>query len=374
MGIGRTANAARSTGHPLRLSFDGHPEWKAGGITIAWSTVAAVGSDTTLKDGYVVKSGEKYIRYGQPLLQITTSQSIAVSVTGTPTGGSFIYNLYDPRTGNVGTVTVPYDSSAAAHQTLLEAFLGSGNVAVAGGGALPGNHHIITTAGSLAGAILPLPTLASNGLTGGSSPTAKFFVKNQTITVTGTPTGGTAVLTFYNAAGTGTDVTLNFDDTVAEVQTALEAVYGAGNVLVTGAGALPGNVHTVWLGGSYATQVINKAVLKTNSLTGGSSPTVTMAQDSGAESGKYGPFDPNATDGRQTLAFNKVFLPDETILQYPKSMLGTASSQTLQVGVIEGGRVWKDRVLGNTSSATLAAGPLLADLQAKMPRLVLVEA
>jgi hypothetical protein len=62
-------------GRTPKVSVDGSPEPKTGGITIDWSTVAAVaGSDVTLSDGFVIYVGEKYLRYGQIMTKITASQ------------------------------------------------------------------------------------------------------------------------------------------------------------------------------------------------------------------------------------------------------------------------------------------------------------
>lgn len=60
-------------GTTIQVSADGRPGAKLAGVTIDWTTVAAVsGSDVTLADGVVVKVGEKYLRYGQVIAQITT--------------------------------------------------------------------------------------------------------------------------------------------------------------------------------------------------------------------------------------------------------------------------------------------------------------
>jgi hypothetical protein len=70
--FGRTA--IESTGRSIQVSADGRPETKHAGVTVDWTTVAAVtGSDVTLLDGVVVKVGEKYLRYGQVLSLITAS-------------------------------------------------------------------------------------------------------------------------------------------------------------------------------------------------------------------------------------------------------------------------------------------------------------
>src|SRR5580765_1102805 len=67
-----------------------------------------------------------------------------------------------------------------------------------------------------------------------SSPAAS---EQQTITITGSPTGGGFTLTF----GGHTTSALGYNATAAQVQAALEALagIGSGNVLATG-GALPG--------------------------------------------------------------------------------------------------------------------------------------
>jgi hypothetical protein len=60
-------------GRGVQASAEGTPRWKAGGVTIDWSTVTAVVADTTLLDGTVVKAGQKYLRYGKVLCRITAS-------------------------------------------------------------------------------------------------------------------------------------------------------------------------------------------------------------------------------------------------------------------------------------------------------------
>jgi hypothetical protein len=58
----------------LSVIADGKPKVKAGGITIDWSTVAAVaGADVVLNDGTVIPIGFKFLRYGQVVMRITAS-------------------------------------------------------------------------------------------------------------------------------------------------------------------------------------------------------------------------------------------------------------------------------------------------------------
>lgn len=99
------------------------------------------------------------------------------------------------------------------------------------------------------------------------------YDETQTITVTGSPTGGTYTLTF----GAQTTSTIAFDASAATVQAALQALssIGAGNALVTGANGGP---YTVEFAGTLAKAAQSLITLQTNSLTGGSSPSVTIAR------------------------------------------------------------------------------------------------
>jgi hypothetical protein len=61
-------------GGSIQLTADGKPEMKSGGVTLDWSTIAAVaGADVTWDDGVTVAIGEKAVRYGQLLCRITAS-------------------------------------------------------------------------------------------------------------------------------------------------------------------------------------------------------------------------------------------------------------------------------------------------------------
>ena len=83
--------------------------------------------------------------------------------------------------------------------------------------------------------------------------------------------------------------------------------------------------------------------------------------------GKFGPYDSAAADGRQLLARGNVFLLNETTFEVPPIGFGAAPSD--HPGVIEGGRVFKDRLLATTGTASLAAGPTFATLEAVLPRI-----
>jgi hypothetical protein len=96
----------------------------------------------------------------------------------------------------------------------------------------------------------------------------------QTIATTGTPTGGTFKLAFRGK----TTAAIAFDAAAAAVQTALRALPSIGSTGVTcGGGPLPTGV-TCTFGGSLAARSLPAITLQQNSLTGGTSPTVTVTE------------------------------------------------------------------------------------------------
>jgi hypothetical protein len=83
-------------------------------------------------------------------------------------------------------------------------------------------------------------------------------------------------------------------------------------------------------------------------------------------SGKYGPYDPAAVDGRQTLTNGEAFILNETAREDD-----VASDHP---AVIAGGLVFLSRIIqSGGGAASLAAGPTLANLLATFPRLGLVK-
>lgn len=99
------------------------------------------------------------------------------------------------------------------------------------------------------------------------------YDETQLITVTGAPTGGTFVLRFggQNTAATA------YNASAATLQTNLQALssINAGNALVTGANGGP---WTVEFAGSMAKTSEALITLQTNSLTGGTSPSVSITE------------------------------------------------------------------------------------------------
>ena len=102
----------------------------------------------------------------------------------------------------------------------------------------------------------------------------------QTITITGSPTGGTFTLTFNGQ----TTAAIAYNANAAAVQAALEALssIGAGNVSC-GDGALPGTPVTVTFLKSLGGQNVALMTANSSGLTGGSSPTVTPSETTPGE-------------------------------------------------------------------------------------------
>jgi phage protein U len=258
MPYGRTL-APSSMVFPTRVSADGAPFYKPGGVTLDLTTLpAASGSDVTLADGSVVKANNQFLRYGQILTRINTGTS--QTFTGTATSGNFTITLIRPDTGQaVTTANIAFNASAATVLAAIQAVMGPNQVASSSGGPLGGGGVVTVVFNTFA----PLATVNAGTLAGGS---------------------------------------------------------------VT--------------------------------------PAVTVV---GASSGKFGPYDPAAGDGRQTLARGDCFILDETYLVTPAGSQLPGANDNIG-GVIEGGLIYIDRVIqSGVAAASLALGPTLANFLAAFP-------
>lgn len=166
MGIGTSTIA--TGGRMVRVSADGSPEWKVGGVTIDWADVTAVSADETLKDGTVVLAGDKYLRYGTVLTLkgVAEVQAIDLSAGDDPTAGTWTITV-PAFENNVGGTTsaLAYNVSAADVQAALELIVGEGLVTVAKVGFV----YTITFNRQLG--VIPAMTVGSGSLTGATSVT-----------------------------------------------------------------------------------------------------------------------------------------------------------------------------------------------------------
>lgn len=179
------------------------------------------------------------------------------------------------------------------------------------------------------------------------------------------------VVTVSNASGgtftlAGSDP-IAFDAAAAAVQTALEEIFGAGLVTVTGNAGGP---YTVTFDNSLG-NVAAMAVVDSTTGAGHSVVVTTSNQGTGSE-GLWGPYDPAATDGRQNLTPGDCYILNQTVLEnglIPELGGGTSDHPA----VLDGGKVWKARILMTNGAASLAAGPTVADVNAAFPRLDYVQ-
>jgi hypothetical protein len=77
----------------------------------------------------------------------------------------------------------------------------------------------------------------------------------QTLTVLGSPTGGSFTLSTPFPLPSGTTQAIPYNANAGTIQAALEAVIGAGNVAVTG-GPAPDQPFTITFGGAFARQTL----------------------------------------------------------------------------------------------------------------------
>jgi hypothetical protein len=137
MAFGRTVLG--TVGSSISLLADGKGGDKIGGVTIDWSTVAAVsGSDATLNDGVVVPIGSKYLRYGQVITMITASGKYGpydpAAVDGRQTlarGKAFLVNRTVTNLDPKGDYPEAIDSGRVWQARLIQ--VGTGTASLAAG-------------------------------------------------------------------------------------------------------------------------------------------------------------------------------------------------------------------------------------------------
>lgn len=156
-----------------------------------------------------------------------------------------------------------------------------------------GTHYAVSANPALQGrnvmkSGIPLGKITASGLYGPySGPRSEV----QTVTVTGSPTGGTYTLTFSGQ----TTAAIPYNATAAQVKTALENLsnVNVGDVAVSG-GPHPGTAIVVTFGGQYLSDDVAQ-MTATSSLTGGSSPAVAVSTTTAGGGA-------SASDGTEVLA------------------------------------------------------------------------
>lgn len=169
----------------------------------------------------------------------------------------------------------------------------------------------------------------------------------QTVTITGSPSGGTFTLTYSGQ----TTAAIAYNAAASAVQSALVALsnIGVGDVTVTGSAGGP---YTVTFGGVLADQNVAALTASGASLTGGSSPSVSISTPTAGVKGHYpdgfipsgcvigkvtatglfGPYDNAAGDGRE-VAYGITFAP-VTVVRANGSVASKVGTGALVMGVV----------------------------------------
>lgn len=121
------------------------------------------------------------------------------------------------------------------------------------------------------------------------TPTGTAQNEVQTVTISGTPTGGDFVLVFGGQATTD----IAYNATAATVQAALQALstIGAGNVTVTGGAGGP---YTVTFTGTLAGTNVDQ-LTATGNFTGGTSPSIAVSTGTPGAAGQLLKFNDDTT-------------------------------------------------------------------------------
>ena len=179
-----------------------------------------------------------------------TNEIQALSLTGSPSGGDFTLGF-----GGQTTTKIAFNAKASDVQAALSALsnVGAGNIACTDG-PLPASSVTIKFLGTLGLSPQALITSSSSSLSGGTSPavvvtrtTAGSLHQNdiQTLSIAGSPSGGTFALNFAGSATTD----IPFNATAAQVQAALSALPGIGaSNVACDEGPLPKDVRITFQG------------------------------------------------------------------------------------------------------------------------------
>lgn len=155
------------SGYGAEVQAGSDAKWLTIGGSIDWNLFAPLGSNLTLLDTELLLAGWRFARYGQVLTRVTNAASNILTIGGGATGGNFTVAV--TALGSTDTATVPFGSTAAQVQALVQALLnvGYGNAFVSGPNGGPYSFNFSPT-------LAPVTVATSAaGLTGGT-PTSVF--------------------------------------------------------------------------------------------------------------------------------------------------------------------------------------------------------
>lgn len=360
----------QTTGYPERVSADGCPNWKIGGITLDPTVLPSngTGSPLILIDQTSINNSELYLLLGTVMCRITSGEVDVVTLNNTPTGGTFTVSAATPAEvftatlgstsagtftlsvsagGNTQAATIAYNASSSTFQSAVAALtnVGSGNVTASGSSGGPYTFSFAPSLGTIT------VSINGNGLTGGSA-------------------------TISNAQGTNTQTTagIAFNATAATLQAAIVGLpnVGAGNATVSGSAGGPFTI-------TYASSIGTVTTTANGaSLTGaGAQPTATVTSNlAGGQTGAFGPYLSSATDGRQSLNRGDCYILDSTWRDTPN--LAFPNQGTAHPPVFDGGRIDIKKMVLSTGQGSNAlpagypAGPTLSAFLAAFPAVTVV--
>lgn len=172
---------------------------------------------------------------------------------------------------------VSSDGASPLSQTYYEA--GSINTVVSEIYSASGSVQLVSVAwgipGQVSGALQAIELVASQALTIQTNAAGTIGV--QTVSITGTPTGGTFALGFDDQI----TAPIAYNAAASAVQTALQSLSSIGTKVTCSGGPLPGTAVTCTFSGSLITQTVPLLSQSGGGLTGGTSPAVVVANASG---------------------------------------------------------------------------------------------
>jgi hypothetical protein len=121
-------------------------------------------------------------------------------------------------------------------------------------------------------------------------PAASAANDVQTLTIGGSPTGGTFPLTVTNPlTGVTSVLTVNFNSTVAQTQALINKAFPSGNVTVSG-GTLPGATQVFTSTGALASMPVPLMTAATTGLTGGTPTAAVVHTTTGKSPMTFSPY------------------------------------------------------------------------------------
>lgn len=245
-------------------------------ILLSGMSIAVPNPATTV--GVSVKFGSDPTEYTVTArtLGSGTNEVQTIEIDDDVSAGNFTLTFEAQVTGSI-----PYNASAAVVEAALEALstLGLGTATVTGASPI----WTVTFTGSKASTNVSMISGTNVDMTGGDATTVAVTEtvagvdgvnEIQTLTVTGTPTGGDTIIS-YGGESSGA---IDFDATAAEVELALEAMDSIPQGEATCAGGpWPGSAITVTFSGTLGKA--NLAMMtNVDSFTGGSSPELAITE------------------------------------------------------------------------------------------------